>query len=738
MSNKEEAMKYNSMICYRKCTRDDEGKITGNTNFLASENLAGIIYEWMRIDDGFSDCRPLLFQEVRPAGDGLTYTEDGIKKFMPDMQNVVVVICPDFFSEIFTLYEQCGNLEKTLAELNKETKISFLEIKHALEAAKKGCFLFPVFVEYQNRKPNEELSDTIGAESLTKLDILKAYFGEDIQLLFTQTNIPCFDYDSISYGMKHWKGWYKAKAKPDEIQALMTAVESREEVTELKEDLLFSIKQKHDYEELTVEELKEELAACAETISNKSRTLHVDESIIYDPLKACLQKERNEERDPSLAKCQVDKFEEYQKNFALPSNTLSYWNIDLRSEYDVDEIDTFAACYGTLVINHRLKSDQPYLEDTPDPEYADHVAEGLNMLVALRNPYTKTWPAKLFFDGMTKGLEGTLNSTTVALSCLLSCGFLQPSERAAQALSALNTRYNFIWESIDKVLNASFGIKTNNRSALAWGYTFSAKNTRATLPTVFVFETLLKAKLQTENLLRIFPSDDSFYEELSQRNVKLKTTLCSIIHRFAHIQRASGAFRRLEKRGEDSLTHTAYVVRALVAFSKQSNQNGNQDFDEEMLTITENIIVKAAKYIKERVVSIQKENMLRLKDHETSDDFDGDKYEHCVELILMDTLIKLSEYLPATPQNREEYAIISNRCFDLAEWLLKRYHEQKDNVIQDDDNFIYIRSGNRGYVYPIYGVYYYRMVLLNYLLHLQNNPKNVNTENNTESDEKHQ
>ena len=141
----------------------------------------------------------------------------------------------------------------------------------------------------------------------------------------------------------------------------------------------------------------------------------------------------------------------------------------------------------------------------------------------VRNPYTKTWPSTWEFNNKADesiGVEGTTNQTTLSLSTLMSCGFLAPDIPQKY----LKARYDYIWESVDVLLD--WGVsRISDRRVTGWRYTPESHNGTALLPTVFVFDTLCKLRQNILELIPVFSPEDPFRGRLEKDLQTVEQTL---------------------------------------------------------------------------------------------------------------------------------------------------------------------------------------------------------------------
>lgn len=696
---------YNSFICYRK----KQGK-----KYLApSEDVAGLLHWWLNHDALFSEASLALFEE-RYHGD-LSYDEPGIKLFMPQMKFVFLVICPLFFSE---LLEDCeGITEANAHEFDRKFcqkgTVSYLEIKHALSRPSADCKIYPIYVMKEDHKPY------LSKDNFAKLSLL---FGPRIHEVLTEHNAPTFNYDEIENDTKAF-AWNEAT--DDAVQELVEGLEKHDAVQKLKSQVLSLIARSVETKPfITEEDIVDDLRKCALTILNSPRnsieqnsgSFHANNpDIIYDPIRFKYEFSSNSCDNAFLAKCLIDRFKQYKDSLLLPSEIFRYWNVDLDPQSPSDGISVCSVCFGTLLTRHRLNNDQMYIQSSRqlnEKTFKRIINAGINLIIALRNPYTKTWPASWEYG--TKDIEapGTINQTTLCLSTLLGCKFLSKDSLPANCdvLSHLQNRYTFIWESANALINEQITINDfmgSDTLISSWPYRLdhSATAQSSTMATVFTFDTLLKLRKCTQELLPQF-TDQPFHKTLQEDMSKLNLLIKQIFAYFEDRQLPDGSFRRLDDDDQSSVTHTAHIIRSLLIYI-----NHHHD-DNDLLAQAQAIVDNASQYIIQRLPGLRANPSTAIAAHEEYDDFYKDAdydigirsfgyYEHSVELIIIETLIEL-------------YRLNPDKYHTVFEDLKCLFSNFKNSRIVCRNNNLYVK-GRHGIKYPIYCLYYYRMVLLDLL-----------------------
>ena len=83
-----------------------------------------------------------------------------------------------------------------------------------------------------------------------------------------------------------------------------------------------------------------------------------------------------------------------------------------------------------------------------------------------------------------------------------------------------------------------------------------------------------------------------------------------------------------------------------------------------------------------------------------------DQYEHCVEFIVAVTLMKIADFV-------SEYKADATR---LVKWIMNMYLGTGADSIVRKGTSLFVRSSRESMLmYPIFNIYYYRMMLQDYL-----------------------
>ncbi len=701
---------YRSFVCYRR--RKEE-----HPAFASSENVAGALAWWINQDACFRSSAPILCEECYPPTGEYTFDEVGIQKFMPRMRRVFLAICPGFFEEIVLAYQQTcdfvgstdGAIPLTHRKLNYANNIVYKEISHALE---NDCEIIPILIDG-------------GETNLDVIAIVCDLFGEKFRNVMNSMNRLSLNYtEAMQSAFAHFS-W--STATEEQVIDLMEVIEHLEDICAFKNDLADYYHRKAEVVPLEKALVNQNLRACAQTIINSRRPPYRREEraactdsfcagnplVVYDPVRAPHDPQGG---PPYLALSMVEAFGKLKNSCALPNDRFVYWDVNCNPKETGNGISVCAVCFGTMIIHHHLHQDLGSTVNKSNLKwFEDTVQTGINTLVAIRDPFEKTWPSSWIFDGQHMGVEGTINQTTISLSALLACGFLEPRDLPDEALK---NRVNFLWESTQCLLdNEKQEFHADGRVLAFWGYTYAENETGALLPTLFVFDTFLKLKQKLRQLFQHFQGRDAaFAGLLAERCEILRGELLEILYYIQSMQRKVGehigAFCRMGER-EISRTHTAYVIKSLYGYLQQTESP--ESFVKEMLT-------EAEAYLLNCIQKAREEDYLQFEEFERYENFCapdstgkdnplyssnfGDKYEHCAELLIAEALIKIA----GNPSNPKE---IQQKAAALVDWLLHTYSDSC--VTTNEGHPLLVKGNNPNLDYPIFYLYYYRMVMWDYL-----------------------
>lgn len=410
----------------------------------------------------------------------------------------------------------------------------------------------------------------------------------------------------------------------------------------------------------------------------------------------------------TISKCGLPQLE----NFSTWAVELEEGTLELPINEPSDSISVCATCFGALLIDDWINIDCEVLGLHPPTELLANnmVKSAIELLLYLQDPVYGSWMAS--WDEATF-VSGTINQTTLSLSTLFSCRFLdeaieQYEKKATKKnLDILESRFEIIKKSIDWLLNAKKTVSYYHGDATSWGYMENNKTTNI-LPTVFCFDVLVKYEVILEKMMRVIKKEKQ-YESIKKERDKAINTIAEIITYFSVEEKEINSKKYV---------YAAIISRSLALYLLYHSSNTNaklvndrcfkilmeQDIDA-MWTLDKN------KYY---FVEFGPDDILSNNDKEDSDYIYitnmGERYEICAEMIMADALIK-----NAMLSNRNGNIGIENEAMNKARAILKRFIDE--NVTLSHQK-VFIRGKRNDYPrYPIYLLYYFRKVVHDVLLY---------------------
>ncbi|MDD6211527.1 MAG: hypothetical protein PUB22_00005 [Clostridiales bacterium] len=397
------------------------------------------------------------------------------------------------------------------------------------------------------------------------------------------------------------------------------------------------------------------------------------------------------------------------------------WDVDM-DDYDPDaedlSISVCATCFGALLLNNWIQQDCQLTGHVPQEidqtKLKGHVNSAIQLLLYLRDPVDGTWMAS--WDN-NKFTSGTINQTTLSLSTLLSTGFLTNAIREyneavprlkAQKRTQLFNRYEVIKESIDWLISSNVMISKKSPTYgryYCWS-SMPGNNEDKMLPTLFCFDVFCKLEKDIAAMLSL---------EISETN---KKTLKQDLDRVkAAIDRTLAYFYKVS----GDIPAKKYVNAALLSRSLTPYIFNHSDSVSNAAIAVNEICMNLLKELSMDEVWYKEEDRECYFEHFEYEprskmahkDFPyeinpGEEYEICAELILADALIKNAYYYRQNGQKNLE-----EKCFTNIDSILKGYSERYITIHHGN---LKIRGKRDCYPeYPIYVLYYYRMVLYDYL-----------------------
>jgi len=670
-------MTYDTFICYR-------GKSVSDG---ISEKIACQIYNAIKDN---SDFGRVFFA---PAIGNYDFIDDA-EPIISKVKRMIIVFCPDFFRGFL---KEDGTPDVRESSTYNELLAAFRN---------ENCSFVPVF-----------LFDFGWNES--SKSIINQLYGKNFNTdrLFHMTGLHLPD----------------AKFSPSHVRKLINDDEATEE----------------SFEPCNRETLVNYLSYCIGTVVSEENLILLEDiaekdigdrfrgytTDVYEFMRAC-----NSERPVMLMpKRFIDEFNKQKQLCRLNDAEFCYWKLDFDSdgEYGDGSISVCSVCFGAILSYNFLKNDLKRMSGIMSEEereaaraYVKGVADGaVNLLVALRSPAEKIWPSNWEFiarDGHINAqfTEGTINQTTLSLSTLLVCDFLpsvkgrEYEEITEDEREVFKQRYAYFAESIEKLISCRISTSPKRWGATqsGWGYMPGSKQRRP-LPTTFCFDVLNKFKHLICEWVEIFALCDTvFSESLREMSTKIKRVLSEVVVTFSEHQRKDGSFSvQGNPEAASSVTHTAKVLKTLLAFHRN-------DADAATVEKTTLVIERAIGFLRAYdpysiVNGLSETEIFENFKYSDLEDSNGESYENSGELLYIDAFLKAAEvaYKNGNTDGARE-------LFKRARDVFNRFSKEESGFVfvdgESGDDVLKIAGRNPNLRYPIFRLYFYRMVVDDFLKYL--------------------
>lgn len=385
-----------------------------------------------------------------------------------------------------------------------------------------------------------------------------------------------------------------------------------------------------------------------------------------------------------------------------------YWPVELDPSVnpDADNISICAICFGTMLLRSWIKSDRGiYLKYNDDldenlktDKHLKTIFGAINLLITLRDYEKFGWMNNISFK--EGSVPCTINQTTLAISTLLSCYFLGVSDTKnsdiANELLDINyyssdfskvfmNRFYYINQSIDWIYNKSGG-----SDSYCYFYGNESKKLDSVSLTVFVFETTLK---YVKSLLYALKKD-------AEKKIDHDIILDCVRLSCSKLKSLIAYFNRKGKYGSCTITNECRILKALCEFCLSKDDYSSY--------IDQSIFDKALIEIKYIYSMVKDYNIDKFKEDELEiyeyfnyiNETKTEKYENCSEFIYLDSMIKYEMLLG---KNDDQIKKINEDFF----WI-------NENMINEQP-FVYACGHNEKLKNPIFALYYYRMVVFDFL-----------------------
>lgn len=401
-----------------------------------------------------------------------------------------------------------------------------------------------------------------------------------------------------------------------------------------------------------------------------------------------------------------------------------YWPIDLDPDPNKpvmdDKISICSICFGAMLLRNWLVSDISLSGsdmEVFDENIRRELLGALKLLMTLRDYEKFGWMSNVSF--IAEDEPCTINQTILALSTLLNCGFLsyKNEDRNSDILDMdyyssefseiFLKRISYIEQSFNWIYAQKMEQENGRRIFFPMRTTGNEEATPCSM-TVYVFETTQKYVSTLINAL-INDVDKKFeqncVEEITKKIKLYINRMVGMLRHFRYI------YKRYYNVMSKYITNNAKVLKAMCSIrvaweaDEYSNYIENVQSDE-IIDIIDELISKTYK-------SVINNKELSFNDTEIYENYyfidanrrdtsnqKFEKYENCCELIRLDALIKYAEL------SRDKSVIIK---------VKEDYCKFVDDFVMTYNTIQYVKGHNKNLLFPIFSLYYYRMVLFDLL-----------------------
>lgn len=420
------------------------------------------------------------------------------------------------------------------------------------------------------------------------------------------------------------------------------------------------------------------------------------------------------------------------------TNSLSNQN----NNYKSLNISTCAVCVGALVLHYWLAKDYALVtHEMPQDistEIEPLIQQAINTIILLRNNRPNdiqyaSW-ASNYDTNWIYPTAGTVNQTTLSISTLIVCGFLD--NRLAEDVRI--NRYRLIMESINWLLEGAIRTRLGTvRCFVAWDYMNWYQGKPATLPTAFCIETIMKFVHQAEKDLKHFAkteTNENFVAELRDLIERSRQYIYDALEYFIRIQNGDGGFKKNLQESSSSITHTSKVLILLCAYMGYCND------DEHKRNRIATMIAQATQYLHslglDKIKKLSDPNDYRFQKEnfdvfQYGNQFDtditvlpnlGEQFENSGEMWCVTAIVNVLKTIDAYQKDGQNlFSSISTQKESLLKFAGKILENYSQNCHISSMGFLLVKGKRpeEKNQYPIYLNYYYRMALSDYYEYLK-------------------
>lgn len=710
--------KYTAFFCYRRYNKDDG---YADARLAASVNTAAYIFgHWENLRRDLPRGEKLgdaLFEEQCSS---VCYAE--LDNIFESIEYFFVFICPGFFDRILSDFSACGgSYEDMRAYATEHGNIPYLEIDKALDSGR--CRICPVFIDCGDDHVNDYLTSN-------ESTLARAFGGrERWNRLVHITNpprftywdrdpgynrLPCAYYDSMAgfFGAAPTQKAGGTQSAREIMNSCWSGVQS------IQSHFLTSDETMNAAIILNTEKNETDWNAYNRFRNKNPDIYYIPEGYI-DGVKA----EYTTGDEKSIysgkgfsevkSKCGLFIGEEPGKHSPYVYYPIDWCQINDSSKRT--DISICAICFGALMLNHYRDIDRGFLEKNElsiddamnDTEIQEKINGAMNLLLTLRDYEKFCWMSGWNFE---YGTSGTINQTTLSISTLLGCGFLKNNFAAPEGWEREEQcfcRFLYIKDSMhwlgDLSINANQPLGGRYWASESTGGARPMPNTTLT---VFCFESFMKYARTLAELINTKKDAreehiKEWMSEFEYAREKLEGALKFLCSRYSN-PISDEDMQKFCDRIMVLRAVTQYYIHRGSIYGCCGKEHRSPYLTEEALDLIRKnsplVYSKTDDYIlgcepKENLPVIPVGNNL----YKTTE-----SYEHCGNLLYIDTLIKIA----STVDDCKIYDVSPIDMRDKAVNLLKKYCDTD----KEYDRIAGVGAGGERH-YPIYSAYYYRMAV---------------------------
>lgn len=738
------AKSWKTFICYRK------GEDSTVEPYKYSKLFADVLFQHIQDDKFF---KPVLYLECNHDA-LLSYDDDdSIKNYMKDVHYFIPIITPDFFNTIVDGSDKIYT-QPFSKETFKELQTSYKEMAYGIY---NRAFILPIYLSDSNNK-------TFFMNKKQQNNVEEMLFRA---VEFVSSQEPKRDDESIDY--KKFIHYFMTRTSPlvvpiSDVDKMINNDDKQSK--ELIEQYMKRFDEIDFPIDKFMENLLQDLAKIHHVIQCNGYQLSYENNIMdadayerfelaNNPECYCISSAfihgvpylkdnhivNNEPLPEGAGRGFIDvKNDCYITSEEKKDKDYFYWPLNLSTNRKLANNPKFfnvcAISFGAMMLNNWYLYDEELYKDIKigsslknrnRKQVRAEIDQSINLLLSLRDYYNMSWLSKWEFGPKLGAAAGTINQTTLSISTLITCGFLDRmdyGEEKEEDNSKLYNRIRFIDSSLvwleDMEKRSSL---VQGAEAYYWGDGYNDKiNISLSL---FCLDVYMK---YYEKIIAATKLDDTVSPP-KMRGMTYSTYCDDIKNNINGIIRGLCAeipeyIKSDDISKYDKLLIYSKVLKSFCAYLLLEMKNGS--IPEE---ITENprdpVVYKqvvalskeALKYLYDNKELMMQFNSKNCECHLLIEKFpyitakkepdDYDYYDNCAELLFIDAMIKAADL--------KLYNIANIQNVDLFDSIKSSIQWFQDNMISNEDAEFICIKGHNALSAPIYAYYYYRMVIYDYI-----------------------